>query len=433
MGKNKKKPAHFTEKKKKIKKSEREVLSFEELPLEEYEKPKKKIKNKQKKEKPQKKANTEKKEKKERRINIDKKRVFMAVGILVLLVLVVLGYFTRGFFGCGKDKSIACDFSATVSGSSVDAGNFRTMSDGLCYASDSEVVYLDCEGDEQFSSQHGFAKPILKTAGSKAIAYDLGANDFAIYSTDGVEFSESMKEKIYLADITSGGNYAFVTETKGYNAKLYAFNSDNKVTYTYSFADYHITSMALNSSGSRAAVIGVSADEGLQVSALYVIDFSKEEPIAKHIVSDDLIFDCDFLTDYAIGAVGQEGAYVLNGSSLSRIEKISYNGMSLTSYDINSGAMALSVSRSGDGSNCNIMYVNSLADVEKVIETSFSILSVSVYKNRIAICDTSNVYLYENDGDLLEEYASSSLKQVRLYTIDGVYLLGHNSITGVAL
>lgn len=411
MGGSKKKAGHYMEKKKK--KNERQVMSFEELPLEEY----------------------EKEEKKKRKLKLDKKKILTAAAILVGLVLVVLIYFGRNtLFGCNRDKA-AYNFSTTVSGTSVDSGNFREFSEGLCYASDTNVVYLDSKGEEMFSHQHGFAKPVLKTQGSNAIVYDLGANRFSVFNEEGETFTTATEEKIYLADIDSEGNYILVTKPKDFNAKLYAFNNENKTIYTYSFAEYQITSAVISQDGKSAAVCGVSADKGSRISALYVLSFDKEEPVAKHLVTDDMLYDCDFINFSSVCAIGQDGAYISSGKNFTNIKHISYNGMSLSAYEINSSisSLVLSLSRSGDGRNCNIQYVDASGDVQEVIETSLGITSLGTYKNRIAFSDNSNVYLYNKNGESVSSYSVSSAKQVRLYTADGVYILGLNGITGVAL
>lgn len=411
----KKKAGHYAEKKpKKEKKDKREVLSFEELPLDEY----------------------EKKNNKETKIKLDFKKIIIAAAIVFVLVLSVFVFFNHGTLsGCTGANRSSDSFTAAVSGTSVDAGNFRIFDSGLLYSSDTNIVSLKSDGEERFNVQHGFAKPIVKTVGSKSLAYDLGSDDFKIIGSNGVEFSASVENKIYLADIASNGAYALVTEVKDYNAKLTAFNNKNKRTYAYSFADYHITSMGLDSDGTRAVVCGVSADNGLQTGVIYVIDFKKEEPLAKHIVSDDLVYDCKFLSDGSVCVIGQEGTYICNSKSFEHIEKISYNEMSLTAYDFNSdiGVASLALSRSGDGSNCNILYVNTSGEIEKTIETDHSIHSLSTYKNRIAISDANKVYLYNNSGELLESYDCKTIKQIRLYSVNGFYILGHNGISGVSL
>lgn len=412
MSSIKKKAGHYRKEEKKTK-NQREVLSYEQLPLDEYEKQEKSS------------------------VVIDKKKVIIAIVILVVLVLSVVLYFTGGSItSCTGTTGTKQTFTSTVIGSSIDAGNFRVLSDGVCYMSDTDFVSLSSSGEQLFSEQHGLAHPILKTKGSKALAYDLGSNTISIYSASGKEYTFESENAIYLADITSGGTYALVTEAMGYNAKLSVYAADNTIKYAYSFADYYITSMALNSGGTGAVVCGVSADEGTTVSAVYVLDFTKEEPVAKHLVSGDMIFDCDYLSGSSVCVVGSSATYICNGSDFGRIQKNSYNQMTLTAYDINSdvGVAVVSLSRSGDGRNCNLEYINSSGTIEKTIETEMAVSSVSAFKDRVAVSSAMNISLYRSNGSLVSTYETESTnKQVRLYSSSGVYILGLDQIIGITL
>ncbi len=415
MGKIKKKAGHYR-RPEKSKRDERKVLSFEQLPLDEYEK--------QDNSKPP----------------LDKKKILIALVILAALVLSVLLYFTGGALssctGCASNSGGKEKFSAGITGSTMDAGNIRLLSDGLCYASDTDFVSLSKDGKVLYSKQHGFSHPILKTKGDKAIAYDLGSNSYSVYSSTGIDYSAESDKKIFLADITSEGTYALVTETMGYNAKFSVYGADNNIRFAYSFADYYITSMALNPGGTGAVVCGASADKGVRTSAVYVLDFSKEEPVAKHIISEDTVFDCEYLSRSSLCVVGSKGAYVCSGKNFARIEKVSYNGMTLTAYDLNSdvGVAVVSLSRSGDGRNCNLEYINSSGKVEKTIETELGVTSVSTFKDRVAVSDYKGISLYKSNGSLVTSYElNTTCKQIRLYSSSGVYILGLDSIMSVSL
>ncbi|MBQ4105594.1 MAG: hypothetical protein IJC86_04320 [Clostridia bacterium] len=412
MSFSKKKPNHFEQKKKK--KDDRQVLSYEELPLEEYEK-----------------------QDKENSVKLDKKKIIAAVSVVLVLVLCVLMYFGRGSIAsCVGVTSGDAEFSVPISGLDVEAGNFRVFSQGICYASDTGFTYLSKDGEELLTHHLGFGDPMLKVKGTAAIIYDLGATGYTICSDLKVMHSADAQDSIYLGDISSDFSYALVTETSGYNARLEAYSPDHKLIYAYNFSEYYVTSMALNSDATGAVVCGVSTDKGVSTSAVYVLDFTREEPVAKHIITDDLIFDCDYLSDSSICAIGSSGTYICRGRSFGTLSKKTYNQMTLTSYDINPdvGVLALSLSRSGDGRNCSIEYINSSGNTEKTIETDLSLVSVSTFKDRVAVSDTAGVYIYRNSGDLLKSQdIASDCKQIRMFSVDGLYLLGLDDITAFKL
>ncbi len=410
MGLFGKKPNHYRNEKKK--KQERQVLSFEQLPLEEYE-------------------NQEKDAPK-----LDKKKILIAAGVLVLLVLCVLVYFSKdGLVSCVSSIGRGKSFSAEVSGSSVDAGNFRNFAGGVAYTSDIGFVCLDKEGQEVFSAQHGFARPVMKISGNNALVYDLGSTGFIVADNTRVLQTKDADNNIFLADIASDMSYALVTEESGYNAKLCAYTAENKIRYSYSFSECYITSMALRPDGDGAVVCGITADKGSSVNIIYLVDFSKEEPVAKHTVSGDLLFDCDFLSKNSACVIGSDASYIINGGKFSNLTKKSYSQMTLTAYDINTdvGVLALSLSRSGDGRNCSVEYVNSSGKTEKTIETDLALMSVSTFKDRLAVCDNKGVYLYRYNGDLVSKTdVNSDCKQIRLASANYVYVLGLSSIVGLS-
>lgn len=411
MGKIKKKAGHYREKEnKKPKKNDRKVLSFEELPLEEYEK------------------NTDVE------VKITKKKVIIACIIIFCLFISMFLYFGwDNLSSCAGSTGAKSDFTVNVIGSSVDAGNISTVPGGLYYTSDSDFIYLDYKGSTVHDAQHDFARPILKTSGDKALIYDLGSMSYAVYSADGEYATAESEYKLYLADITSDGSYAFVTEAKGYNSKLSAYSADNKIKYGYSFAEYYITSMALNADATGAVVCGVSTNNGAQESVIYVLDFTKEEPVAKHVVKD-FIFDCDYISQSSVCAVGNEATYVCNQSKFSKLNTISYEGMLLTAYDINSdiGNVVVSLSRSGDGRNCNIEYISTSGKIEKNIETEYAVTSIDTYKDRVTLADSTNVYLLKSDGKFIESYtAVDTCKQVCMRNTNSVYILGLGSVYSI--
>lgn len=402
------KPNHYRVDKKK--KDTREVLSFEQLPLEEYE------------------------NQDENAPKLDKKKVLFAVGILTLLVLCVVFYFSKdSLASCVSSIAKGKSFSATISGAGVDAGNFHSFAGGVAYASDTGFICLDSDGEEVFSALHGFAHPIMKTCGNTAMVYDLGSTGFIIADNTNVLHSKDADNNIYLADIAPDMSYVLVTEESGYNAKLSAYTSDHKIRYAYSFSECYITSVAVSPSGDGAVVCGITAENGSQVNIIYLVDFSKEEPVAKHTVTGDLLFDCDYLSKNSVCLIGGESSYVINGSRFSNLTKKSYSQMTLTAYDINTdvGVLALSLSRSGDGRNCSVEYINSSGKTEKTIETDLALKTLSIFKDRLAVCDTNAVYLYRYNGDLISSAdVNSDCKQIRLASANYVYVLGLSHIVG---
>lgn len=405
----KKRAFHFE---KKSKKDDRKVLSYEELPLEQYE-------------------DTPEEKKK---VNLDKKKILIACTIVVILVLAVVLVFTAGSCDSCSGIQNGAEFTENVSGSAVEPGNFQGFGEGLAYASDTGFVYLSSQGEVIYKEQLKFKTPVLKVAGSKAIVFDCGAKEFAVFSDTKKTYSGKTDSTVYLADITSEGVYALITDESGYNGKLTVYSPDNSVRYEYSFSDYYITSASLNSRGDEAVICGVSAEGGTFKSAVYVLSFKQQGAKAFKSISQDIILDCDYLSDDAVCVVGKEKAYTLKGGDFSEFGSYSYEGMTLTAYDINSDMdrLTLSLSRSGDGRNCNIVILNARAEAENVLETDEKLTSLSTFKDRIAALSGSSVMLYNDKGELLENReVLANQKQLRFLSTHWLYVLGIDQITSI--
>lgn len=413
MKKRKTTPQHY---KQEMYDTKRAVLSYEQLPLDDYN------------------QSTDKSGDKDVNKSISYKRIFLVALVLVLLVAIVFVVFNR--FSCDSCSSYAQSpesFPLSVKGSLVSDGNFRTYNDGFGYVSDTHYVLCDNSGDEIFNSQVAFNSPVLKmNYNGAAIVYELGGTRYSVYNDSGLFFSNETESKMYLADITPEYSYATVTESRDYKAKLSVYNSDNTPLYGYSFEEYYITAMALNNDSTGAVVCGVTAENGVEKSVVYVFDFTEEKPLALHEISSDVVFDCEYLKDNSVCVIGESASYVLNGRDFSKLTKNSYSQMTMTSYDINTdtGMLALSLSRSGDGRNCTIQCINSSGKVESQIETNYASEYISLYKNRVAINDSKFVYLYSINGDFIKEIdIKRDSRQIRLIASDAVIAIDLKDIS----
>ncbi len=398
MKKRKISPRHYKEE---MYDTKRAVLSYEQLPLDEYN------------------QNAGDKEKK----SVSYKKIILAVMVLVLLVAIVFVVFSRfSCIGCSSHKQSSENYPLSLRGSLVSNGNFDTYSGGYAYVSDTHYAVYDNNGVEKFLSQVAFNDPVLKlNYNGTAIIYDLGGHKYSLFSGAELVLSGETDTKMYLADATAELSFATVTESRDYKAKLSVYSDLETPLYGYSFEEYYITAMALNSDATGAVACGVTTENGIEKSVVYVFDFTEEKPIAFHEISSDIVFDCEYLDNGSICVIGENASYILNGRDFSKLTKNSYSQMTLTSYDINTDTAELfiSLSRSGDGRNCTVQCIDKSGSVNCKIETEFAASFTSSYKNRVAISDKNNIYLYTQNGDLISTtQVTGDSRQIRLIAPD---------------
>ncbi|WP_316607232.1 DUF5711 family protein [uncultured Ruminococcus sp.] len=378
-------------------------------------------------------------------VKIHKRRIIAAAVIVLLLFAVVFvisnparfslqsitNFFNYGVLNRNSDERFPLD----ISGESVSPGDFYGKGINICYSSDTKTQELNNYGRVVFTSPHSFINPVLVSGKKQTLVYNLGGTGYQVIDAEHNVRTLEAKDNIMVADITDSGVYALVTQNGGYLSKLYVFNEDDDQIFAYSFADYYVTSVTLSNTGRQAVVSGLSASEGMDIAALYVLDFTKDTPLYLEQIENNIIYDVCYMNDHSVAAVGRSAAYVINTGN-GNMETIDYEGKSMTAYDINTDTdtFTISLSGSGDGRNCDIVTFNSSGRADKSFHIDEKITDLSTYKGRVALLTGDSVLLYSKDGkQISEKELRSDPHTVVLYTGSDAYVLCTGYIDSIRL
>lgn len=369
---------------KKTIKNERDVISYEDMPLDDYEQEKTEISPEA------------------------IKRILIGVGVAIVAGLIVFAFSNRDKLTWDNISTwwtydvlgnAGNGFPVNIVGSEVAASNLYVTQGRVAYASDTSFVTLNSTGSEVANIQLRYSTPVMKSSGNKYLTYGLGSTGFQIQSFDEKLYTGEESENILTGDIASNGVYCLVTEGNGYLSSLYVYNKNNNRIFKYSFSEYYITSVALNSDGSGGVACGITSDGGAVSSAVYLLDFSKEEPKSVYTISGDSVIDCKYLGDSRVALIGQSASYIIKNGDENYITN-SYEDRTLANYCFNTDTQTytIALSRSGDGRSCALLQYNSNGDNKCSIDTEYSAESISSYKGVIGILDDNIVYVYSMDG-----------------------------------
>lgn len=369
---------------KKTIKNERDVISYEDMPLDDYEQEKTEISPEA------------------------IKRILIGVGVAIVAGLIVFAFSNRDKLTWDNISTwwtydvlgnAGNGFPVNIVGSEVTASNLSVTQGRVAYASDTSFVTLNSTGSEVANIQLRYSTPVMKSSGNKYLTYGLGSTGFQIQSFDEKLYTGEESENILTGDIASNGVYCLVTEGNGYMSSLYVYNKNNNRIFKYSFSEYYITSVALNSDGSGGVACGITSDGGAVSSAVYLLDFSKEEPKSVYTISGDSVIDCKYLGDSRVALIGQSASYIIKNGDENYITN-SYEDRTLANYCFNTDTQTytIALSRSGDGRSCALLQYNSNGDNKCSIDTEYSAESISSYKGVIGILDDNIVYVYSMDG-----------------------------------
>ena len=402
---------HYAERKT----SERDVISYEDMPLDDYEQEKTDISPEA------------------------VKKILIGVCIALAAGLIVFAFANRdnltwdnisNWWTYDVLGNAGNGYPVNLIGTEVKSGNFAVNQGHVAYASDTSFVTLNSTGSEVANVQLRYSKPVMKSSGNRFLTYGIGTTGYQIQDFDGMLYSGEAEGAIYTADISSNGVYGIVTEGSGYLSVLYVFNSNNNRIYKYSFSEYYINSISLNSDGSGCVACGITSDNGAVKTGVYVLDFTKEEPVSQYSINGDTIVDSDYLNDNRIVLVGQSSSYVIKRGE-EKYVTVEYDSKTLANYCFNpdTNSFALALSKSGDGRSCAIEIYNDNGEKTSSIDTDYGAESISLYKGTVAILDGNTAYGLNSEGTQLYSCDTGTGSKRLILTSDNTaYVLSVNQV-----
>lgn len=413
----KKRKGRYSEKK--INK-ERKVISYEDMPLEDYEQEKTDLSP------------------------AAVKKIIIGVVIALVAGLVVFAFANREkltpenlsvWWTYDVLGNAGKGYPVNIIGTEVKAGNFTENQGRIAYASDTSFVTLNSTGSEITNVQLRHSKPVMKSMENKFLIYGLGEKEFQIMSFDKELYNGEAQSVIYTGDIASNGVYCIVTEGDGFLSELYVYNVDNNRIFKYSFSEYYINSVALNNDGSGCVACGISSNGGEIKTGVYVLDFTKEEPLNIYEIADDSIIDSKYISGRRAALVGENASYVIKIGA-EEYNTVSYEDKPLINYCFNSrnGSFSLALSKSGDGKNCTLINYNDNGDKIFEVDNQYGADSLSVLNGTIAVLDGNMIYAYNKAGEMTFSCDAGTGSQSLILTSDKTaYVLSINQIRNIDL
>ncbi len=396
-------------------KKERAVISYEDMPLDDYEPERTDLSPK-----------------------IVKRIVFGVLGAL-LLALIVFVFANREklawdnisvWWSYEMMGTASKDFPVNIVGSEVTAGNITVNKSRIAYASDTSFVTLNSKGAEVNNAQLRYTKPVMKAADNHFLIFGLGEKNFQLESFDKSVYSGTAEGNIYAGDIAPNGRYCLAVEGNGFYSELYAFDSDNNRVYKYAFSEYYINSVAINLNGTGCIACGMSNNNGEIKTGIYMLDFSREEPVGKYEIAGDYIIDSRFISAGRAALVGSNASYVAMTDE-DMVVKIEYGGKPLRNYCFSTecGTFSVALSKSGDGRRCDLITYNDNGNQVFGIDSEMGSESLSSCKERIATLDNNTIYVYDITGALVSACdVGTGSRRILLDSAEQVFVLSVNQI-----
>lgn len=403
------------------KKSKREMLSYEDKPIEEYER-----------EEDRRNSNDDS--------QLPKGKVKVIVAILAVLVVAVAGFGVWEYIApnslvnsVASSKVKGEGFPVKIEGKVVDESDICVLNNNLAYISETQFQVINSDGGLVADKRIKFASSAITSCGASAIIYDREGNNYEIETSLGTQYKGEADDDIFSAEILENGCYALLTKKSGYTAKLTVFNSTYTQKYAYYFSECYTTDVSLNEDATKAVVCGFDASDGTIVSKIYVLDFTKDKPVAKIDFKGNTIYDVAFLKNGNIAAVGDKSTMIITSDYQQKYE-FTYNGYNLTSRAIDKNGLYLSLSPFTDGKSCEIWHI-SQEGLTTITKTGLSTVSMDYNGSIVAILSDNKITTFDTSTQTaLNEYdAGVDAKSICFANSNTIYVVGTSEIREVKI
>ncbi len=415
------------EKKSKLKK--RKMLSYEDEPIETYERDDT-IKERQKRE--------EKAKNKKKIFKNAKTRNIVIIIILLVLAVGIMSVWRyaspENFWASLSSSSIEGNgFPVQIKGKTVNTDDISILNNNFAYISDTQFQVINSSGGLVTDKRIKYSSPTMVSGGNYNLIYDTEGTGYQIETATGTIFEGNTEDTIYSAVIIGNGSYAILSKKDGYTSRLTVFDKNHKQKYSYSFSECYAISISLNKNASKAVVCGLDAMKGSIVSRVYVLDFSEKEPVAKIDFPNTTTYKVSFLDNGNIALIGDTSAMVITNDYQNKYE-FTYNGYNLVNNKIVKDKMVLILSPFRDGKSCEIWTVYQNGTVE-TIKSGKDVTGMDTYDDYVALLGNNKVTVFNTaKKEQLQEYdVEIDTKNILYFDEHTLYLLGASEIRQLVL
>ena len=365
--------------------------------------------------------------------------VYKIILILIISILGMLIWFNRANLTPANivewiqssvvGMGVGDGYPSKIVGNTVSSGNFKSINKEAVVLSDTALTVLNSTAKSVMARQHSFSAPVMKVNGNRTLIYNLGGKGYQIERQSDTALKTNSEDNVIAGDIAQNGKYVLLTQANGYFGRLTAYTPDGKEQYKYWFSDYIPTAVALNQSGTKAAVTAVSAKEGGLISAVYIIDLKNEKTVSPVAVYSENLMQNVFFNGEKVIAVGDKMTAVISSDGQSKAN-YDYQGMQLSAYSVDKGKIALGLVPYGNLKGSKVVVRNTSAKETASINIADKAESVSLYGDAVAALVDGKVQIYSTTSG--EPFGScnagNDAKAVALRDESSVYILGVSEI-----
>ncbi len=380
-----------------------------------------------------KKSSKRKNSKKDKKAPFANNILILTVAVILLLVFLIANGSSGGFVSTVNGKMVAAltKNSTQAFDYSVDAESvysFSDYNDGFVILTGNGIEFVDSNGKMISRQQYSYGNPGLEQRNNRFMVYNRGDSTYSLMQNTSLYSQQSVNEDIINAAISSKNNYVIAVKRDN-NAKsiLYGFSGNGKLIYQWNCSIGYIADVAMNDSGSKAAVTVVDAVNAVLCSTVYVLDFEYDTEYAKFDYPDETVLGTKFLSNKKIQVITDKRVYLISSKKQEVVYEFDSSDICYT--NIEDGAYTAVVTKSYTLEDSYILSIfNKFGKLKTSVELSGEVCGLDSSGKSIAVLFKDKTETYSSNGKLVGTVTGLHLNEDIIINGNYLYVLSSDSV-----
>lgn len=352
------------------------------------------------------------------------KRLAIAAGAALVVVALAL-LWDRGSFdglrraviyhraqkdetGCAQLYSYAAEKGA----------RFASLEGSLIMVSDGQISIMGEDGAVRYHTAVNFTHGAVLTAGSHAVAYDVGGTDIYVLDSRGLVRQLTCQGEIFAVTVNRSGMLAATVNKSGYKAAVEVYDAKGSLVFEFDSSDSFVMTAAVSSDGKTLAAVTMGQKDGSYRSSVVFYRLKSTEPKASCELTGGAVYDMG-LVGSRLCAIAEDALHFLTPGGR-ETASYSFDGRFLRRCSLTGdGYAALLLGDYKSGNQAMLVTVDAGGDEIGRCEISSEVLGISAAGRYVAVLYNDRLTIYDKECSELATLRGVSAARQVLMRADG--------------
>jgi hypothetical protein len=325
--------------------------------------------------------------------------LYITLAIFFLVTLVfnskILTY--NNFTYLIKDLNSAASIaSENYNSISYTNDELRVVSDfrgGIITASSTDIAIYNASGRKTLYLSENFVSPQIAASKKYAIIYDLGGNNYSVYSSFARVHHGKLSHPISLVTVADNGWFAIVSRDNDHTSVVYLYDDDFNLKNKYSFASKYVFGVSINKRGNRIAILTTepSSNGDRFSTSVMLCKPGENDKISDVNLDNGIPYGISFVDSGNLQILTANALHVINETNGKYESSYHFNSSTISKFDINQFGCAVAFSSNDGVINNNVLIFDKNGELVYNTTEASGILDIRLYNDHAFINQSSTI------------------------------------------